>query len=265
MRALTLLAWGCAACLQLSSCNRRVLVGSLPGEEETPLGGQGGSKIVDPGEKLPTSLVFSSTFESGDLSEWGLEGNLYTASAGEIHVQNLQVHTGSSAAEVVTTETGGHVVMGVGGAWSEVLVRFWIRVDALYQTRNWPILHIDAEQDGGLEQLWDLGLDSSNGETYALFLWEMPAVAPIDEGRLAATSTVTIPVGTWSEITVHLLASPDETGFIRVFLDGSEVLNLSGRPAGTGDPLRFGFGSFAYDLEPRPASYALDDVEILIP
>lgn len=259
---------GFAGAALLSSsvaCDREIFVGSLP-EEEPPLGGgQGGMVAASGGGSAEDVPAFSSDFETGDFSEWGLEGALVTSDGGEITVQSVTTHEGRHAAQVSTSETGAHVVLTVSGPWTEVLIRFWIRLDTLYETPNWPILHIDAEQEDGLEQLWDLGLDSSNGENYGLFLWEMPAVTGLAEGTQVATSTSGIAVGTWTEIEVHLRAAADNTGYIRVLVDDQEVMNLSDRPAGTGDPLHLGFGSFAYYLEPRPADFLLDDVEILVP
>lgn len=273
MRVITRAGVGCWALSLLFACDRELWVGSLPDDSVVDMGGRGGasagqggaSLIPDPEETLPATLAFSSTFEAGDLSEWGLSGTSSTTSGGEIITQDLLAHGGSFAAEIVTHETGAHVVLGAEGDWSEVLIRFWIRIDTLYETQNWPILHIDAERDAGLEQLWDLGLDGSDGESYALFLWEMPAIAENQEAGRAATSTARLSLGAWSQIQVHVLPAADDSGFIRVFLDGLEVLSLTDRAAGTGDPLRLGFGSFAYDLEPRPASFVIDDVEILVP
>ena len=210
-------------------------------------------------------VPFESHFESGDLSEWGVSGATLTTAGGLISAQEETPHRGQYAARISTTETGEHVVLHVGGEWSELVIDFWVNVAANYETQNWPILHIDAVGEAGLEQLWDVGLDSSEGDGYRLFLWEMPAVSGAGEGTVAARSVESFAPGVWTQLQVHLRATPDESGFIRVALNGERILDLSERPAGTGDPLQLGFGSFAFGLEPRPADYFLDDVSIRIP
>lgn len=246
-----------ASVLQLFGCERHISVGAL---EQVGQGGATGEK-----SDWPSMLVFESHFEGGDLSEWGEPGSILTSEAGEISVQGTTVNEGAGAALVLTHETGGHVVLSVEGAWTEILFGFFLHVSAQYETSNWPILHIDARTDGNIEQLWDVGLDGSGGDGYQVFLWEMPAVSGEDEGTLAALTSGSFPAGKWTHFQVHLRAAPDESGFIRFYLDETLVLDLSGRPAGNGDPLHLGLGSFAFNLEPRPAELFIDDVTVHVP
>ncbi len=247
--------------LALLGCDRHIEVGEITD------GGEGGDPGEEPGEEpgLPGALVFASDFEVGDLSEWGETGSVLTTAGGEITVQGTTVHRGASAALVSTTETGEHVVLSVAGDWTEVLIGFFVNVGAQYGTGNWPILHIDARTPTNIEQLWDVGLDGSSGDGYQVFLWEMPAVSGASEGALAAVTPGAIPTQEWVHLEIHLRAASDDTGFIRLYLDGGLALDLSGRPAGSGDPLHLGFGSFAFGLEPRPAQLFIDDVTVHVP
>lgn len=247
-----------ASASTLLACERHITVGTLESNTQAEGGAQN-----SPG--LPDTLVFESRFEQGSLSEWGEPGPSLTTAGGEISVQGETVHGGLGAAQITTTTTGEHVVLNVGGEWSEVLIGFYVFVAAQYQTGNWPILHIDAQTDGYLEQLWDIGLDASSGEGYQLFLWEMPAVSGLGEGAVAArTEEAFLPMA-WTHIQVHLRAAADGTGFLRLYLNENLALDLSDRRAGNGDPLHLGFGSFAFGLEPRPADLYFDDVTVHVP
>lgn len=244
--------------VHLLGCDRHIAVGRLPSEKI----GEGGTTGEDP--EFPSTLAFESRFEGGDLSEWGETGSILTTAGGDISVQSATTHAGEGAALITTRETGSHVVLAVDGPWTEVLIGFFLNVAAQYETANWPILHIDALTDGNIEQLWDVGLDGSMGAGYQVFLWEMSAVSGAD-GALVALTSSALPVAEWTHLQVHLRATADETGFLRLYLDGQLALDLSGRRAGNGDPLHLGFGSFAFGLEPRPAEIFLDDVTVHVP
>lgn len=214
---------------------------------------------------LPTSLVFESGFETGSLSDFGISDSSVTAPAGVLSVEQTAPHNGTFSALVSTTETGEHLVLSIEGDWTEMLIGFWIQMEAVYETSNWPIVHIDARAPDAINQLWDVGLDSSLGDGYRVFLWEMPAVSGETDGALAALSETSFKAGEWVHLQLHLNAASDETGFIRVLLNEEQVIDLSDRKAGNGDSIYLSFGSFAFGLEPRPANYFLDDVSVHIP
>ena len=135
----------------------------------------------------------------------------------------------------------------------------------LYTSPNWPILHIDSQTDAGTVELWDLGVDNSMDGTHRLFLWEKPVLSGDTDGSRLASAADGFSVGEWTHIQVHLRASAESDGFIRVYQGGRMIIDLSDRPAGTGDWLTLGFGSFAYNLEPLPAQFWIDDVTVHVP
>src|SRR5690606_3953943 len=117
----------------------------------------------------------------------------------------------------------------------------------------------------GTVELWDVGLDSSTDQLYRLFLWEKAAVSDDGVESHIATAAEGFSASEWTHIQVHLRASAENDGFLVVYQDGNPLIQLADRPTGIGGPLVFGFGSFAYNLEPLPAQFWIDDVTIYVP
>jgi hypothetical protein len=258
-RSFFLLFMGAVLGVTLGSlgCDREILLGDL-GKS----GGMGGTG-PEPHE-LPTTLVFSSGFEPGNFSEWNESGSSLTRAGGTLSIGTTS-HEGGQAALFSTEITGEHVVISTGGDWTEILVGFWILFEAHYASPNWPILHIDSQTEAGTVELWDLGIDSSVDALHRLFLWQKPAVSDSGEEAQVGSAAEGFSVGEWTHIQLHLLASTGGDGFIVVYQNGRSVIEIANRPTGTGDPLVLGFGSFAYNLEPLPAHFWIDDVTIHVP
>lgn len=261
VRACLLCAVGWLGAFHLLSCDSEIYLGQYLTEDDTDqgLGGQG----EDTDSSLPENLLFQSDFEAGDLREWGLSESSLTSEGGVITVQSERAHGGQSAALFSTERTQEHVVLVVDVAERDLLIRFWFRCDALYETYNWPILHMDAKNEDQIIQLWDLGLDSSENAAYRLFLYESVEQSGVDGGRLAKTGTTTLNLAEWTLIEVQLRTGLDDLGAISVSINGEEEMIVSGYPLAVGQAMHLSFGSFASYLEPLPAEFLIDDIEIL--
>ncbi len=275
MRICSLIS-GCAiAAIPLLACERRIDLGDLspespgiagaPTTDDGASGGAGGETTL-PDEptvsEFPERLIFASDFEGGDLGEWGILAAGLETNGGVFSVDSANAQSGEFSARVVTDTLGEHIVVSRNFSESELLIGFWLRLQEIYSTQNWPFLHLDQVEGAGSAELWDLGFDASGEGEQRLFLWEKPALAGTEEGSRVAEASETFGVERWVHLQVHLLSAIDASGFLRVYQDEKLVLELADRSTSFGPELQLSFGSFIFGIEPLPATLWLDSVTV---
>lgn len=242
-----------SAMFMLLGCERQIDLGDIGSET----GGAGGE---EPG--LPARLVFSSDFDSGDLTEWGIDSDRLETTGGVFSVEAERAQAGGYSALVVTNALGEHTAVSTSLGEKELLIGFWLRLQETYNTSNWPFLHLDQIEETGITELWDLGFGADGDGTQTLFLWEKPVLANTVDGSQIADASESFGLDRWVHIQVHWLAENNAGGFLRVYQDERLVMDLTDRPTSLGGEIYLGFGSFIFAIEPLPAAIWLDTITV---
>ncbi len=251
----------------LGGCEQRVVLGDLESvgtAGASSIGGASGGGTG--GTAAGGTVVFSSGFETGDLSEWGLEGSSLTVAGGELAVSQAVAHGGSSALLVATETVDQHVVLSLDADYPKYVFGFWMRLSQTVSSLDWVLLNVDeVRDDGSIGELFDVSLRTENGAPGHLFVREKPALTGSGDTLEVGISDAPVPVGPWRHVEVAVTVATDGTGALQVIEDGQLTIDLPDRPTSTGGLPHLSVGSFAYELEPLPAELWLDDISLSTP
>jgi len=246
-------AGGCAlaalvASVGMSACDRRVDLGAI---------GDGAA-----------SLLWSASFERGDLSEWTGDGQ------GSMFNDNINgkfprvttaiAHGGRYAGLLTLSPTMGmpstnylfrdapSPAAGYYSAWfyipSSTFVGTWL-----------SLTHFRGQLADGtdLSAIWDVNLYPLPGGGLAAQLF--------DFSRQINTRQVVplpVPFDTWVQFQVYFVKATDATGQIQVFQDGLLILERQGISTVTNDQLQWDAGGACDALTLPPATVYMDDATI---
>jgi hypothetical protein len=237
--------------------------------------------------ELGTDVIWSTDFESGDLSAWsaapGTGGSYLSftdagADAGALNpsitLSTEQHHSGDHSLKIASLASipdPGPLPAGGGGVYKEGLFpenayySAWYYVPRPYvTTTNWNILRFrgvvdaDAGVDGGLSNLLDLNLISQGDGSMTLSLTDarhqyltlgLPDPVPI------------VPIGRWFQIECFYRNTTDPTGRLTIWLDGVQIYDIV-RPTGPSAAVYFTPCSLVYEMVPTDAELYVDDVAI---
>ncbi len=227
------------------------------GDNGPSSGGQAGTASTDPG------LVWSSGFETSDLSDWSADGAVVGGtreSAATAQVSTEQSHGGSSSVKVSFDTTDGQdhlaelyrrVEPGPAyyGAW------FFIaepHTPAVY----WSLFYFFAEAKAGdattRHALWDLNLNST-----AVYFYDEPLKHFVD-----SMPKIPYSVGRWFHLEAFLERPTPSSGHISVWLDGQPIIDVNGLTVAATDTLYWAVGSESNSLTPATCSLYVDDATI---
>lgn len=237
---------------------------ALPGAGTAPvdaaagagLGGAAGAATTD-------DVLWSSSVESGDLSDWTADG---PAAGGEqLHVASVQAsteraHTGSYSAKISfdTSDNDYHwaelfraVVSGTAyySAW------FYLEgshTPAVY----WTLSNFFGEATPGdmatRRGLWDLNLNAQS-----LYFYDETSKKFAD-----ASPALTYPVGRWFQVEILLDYAPPSASHLSVWQDGALILDRTNLQSPAGATLYWGIGTQTEQLSPPACTLYVDDVVI---
>ncbi len=247
------------------ACAPEILVGEY--REATPAGGTsstGGSTLGtggaagEGGAPLASPFPWSTSFETGDDSEFEAIGRARTLASGELFVGTEFARTGDYALRARLGENSDQALELLEiPANARVGAHYLIPAD--YETQNWVLMKFRTRE--GLEtesrDVFDIDVNRVASGEYRVVLWEH------GPGEIAAAD-VTFRSGTWVHLEAEFVASvAGEGGRLRVFQDGSEILD-TGLRATIDEELAstFAVGSVADWIEPLPADVWIDDVHV---
>ncbi|MDQ0279330.1 protocatechuate 3,4-dioxygenase beta subunit [Arthrobacter silviterrae] len=203
---------------------------------------------VLPTNSFPGTTVVADNFECGNLNKWTLQlGGDATAT-----VQQTTVHTGLSAASLVTTTNNlsrANLSHAIPAASTDVYADGWFNITAIGPVGNdVPYFRFWT----GSTRFADIYRYNSTGQ-----LW-LRVLSPAGTDIYAQLTTSSISLSAWHHVQMRVAAAGPTTT-IQVWLDGVQVYNSAAVNTSATSTTSVMMGSEHY---PQPASINIDDVII---
>lgn len=214
-------------------------------------GGEGGVPFASP-------FPWSTSFETGDDSEFEAIGRARTLASGELFVGTEFPRTGEYAlrARLVENSDQALELLEVPPN-ARVGAHYFIPAD--YDTQNWVLMKFRTREGLEIESrdVFDIDVNRVASGEYRVILWEH------GPGEIAAAD-VTFRSETWVHLEAEFVASTSgEGGRLRVFQDGAEIIDTGLRETIDQElASTFAVGSVADWIEPLPADVWIDDVHV---
>ena len=250
---------------------------------------------------LGTDLVWSTGFETGDLSDWSAPpgtGGTFESDAGganpSVTSTTEQAHTGAhsvkfasvAAAQGSPYSPGGSCLYKEGAFPQAAYYSAWYYIPAFSETLSaWSILKFmvpngataedadvgDASTSAAATQATALGRAIGTGELFDLSVLSLPGqlmtLVLFDARHQYLESPLPdpvpyLPIARWFQIECFYRNDSGPGGELTVWLDGVPIYDVK-RPTGGGTPpIVFAVCSLVNELSPQSASLYVDDVAI---
>jgi len=269
--------------LVATSCDQHVGLGVIP----TSSGGKGGDGSTGSGGRADnggnggagsagrggnggaTTVLWKSTFETMDLSEWTSD-----AAGGYLgdppSVGTDVVHRGKAATKLTVAPKPGQIsvmyLFREAPSPTEAYYSAWFYLPSTFTipafTNYLSLFHFNASTTGdgkSLTPLWDLNFFP---EAVGL----VPQLYSYTSGQIARQSnsqaTWTAPRDTWFHVEMLFVKSSTATGHITVWFDDNLVIDLNKVVTVPNDWLQWNAGGGADVIQPSPTSIYMDDAAI---
>jgi hypothetical protein len=236
------------------------------------LGGGGCGQHIDLGEigDGGASLLWRSTFEAGDLSEWtsdGAGGTRTENAPATPAVTDKMAHSGRYAGVATIAPMMGMDSLNYfyrrQPSPDEAYYGAWFYVPASFTGGSWlSLLHFRGSSDGdptNLTGIWDVNLYTLPTGDLAAQLGDF-----ISSFNLRQTSPVPVPRDTWVHFEVLFRKASDPGGRVAVWQDGALILDRAGVVTALSPLVVWEAGVGSDDLAPLPASVYVDDIAISV-
>jgi hypothetical protein len=237
------------------------------------LGAAGCSREVHLGSigDAAANLLWSATFEPGDLSEWTGDGQ------GGIDAENIPIspavttdvaHLGRYAGKSTVMPAGGmdsfNYFYRVQPSPDAAYYGVWIYVAPGFSVGTWlSVVHFRGSHTGDGTNpfaFWDINLYPQPDGSLAAQLYNY--VTPKD---LQQSSPIAVPVGQWVHFEVFLKKAFDATGQLEVWQDDVEILDAEGViTAVDTDWMEWSVGGASDNISPAPGLVYIDDATISV-
>lgn len=228
------------------ACNPRIQVG-----HEDPDAGDGGALIV--------GAPWSAGLETGDTSEWqGPLADSLRDGTGSLTVARQLAHTGTYALEATIAPMNDALDQAMIGRRAELRsgsFSAWYYVPQTPTTDYWVIMKLSGQVDGNR---FDIDVQTVTGDVPRLRLYEH------GKDYITPAASLPLPIATWFQLEVDLVATPDSDGRLSVKQDGVTMLDTGPRPTMTDDRVIFFVGSASRYVSPAPFSVFIDDAAITL-
>jgi hypothetical protein len=238
---------GCLA-LVAAACDRHVHLGDI---------GDGAA-----------SLLWTATFEPGDLSEWVGDGN------GGMYVDNAPVapavttnvvHRGQYAGIATVSPSTGmpsiDYLYRVAPSPPEAYYSAWYYLPPPITLHNYMSLsHFRGSQTGdgnNLMGIWDVNIIPHPDGSLVAHPYNY-----VTQTNLEEVTPVPVPVGSWVHFEVFLRKAADATGRIAVWQDGVLILDNPNVVTTQTDWVQWDAGGASDGVTPNPAVVYVDDAAI---
>ena len=235
------------AVLSVSGCERQVHLGEI---------GDGAA-----------GLLWSATFEVGNLSEWAGDGNggAFIANAPEATATLGVAHRGRYAGmATVTPATGAASISYLyrdQPSVPEAYYSAWFYVPSSFTVNTWlSLIHFNSSRsgDGGsVYPIWDLNLYPRADRSLVAHLFDYVTQTNIEE-----SAPVPVPVATWVHFEVFLRKAADAAGEIAVWQDGVSILDDRNVATAATEWVQWNVGGSSTDVTPPTAVVYVDDAAI---
>ncbi len=238
---------GCAL-LAAAACDRRVDLGAI---------GDGAA-----------SLLWSATFESGNLSEWTGDGqggafneNIAFVPSATTTIAHSGRYAGSVTLSPTASMTSTNYLFRNAPSPAAAYYSAWFYVPSSVTVGAWlSLIHFRGSQtaDGNAPfATWDVNLYPRADGSLAAQLYDYSS--QINTRQL---TPVPVPFDTWVQFEVHFVKATDATGRIEIWQDGALILARVGLATVTNDWLQWDAGGACDALSSSPATVYLDDAAI---
>jgi hypothetical protein len=249
---------------------------------------------------LGTDLVWSTGFESGDLSDWSAPagmGGTFEADAGGANPSVTptieRAHTGAYSVKFASTAAvqgspfspGGSCLYKEGQFPQAAYYSAWYYIPAFYETLSaWSLLKFMVPKSAAAEDAGGDDASTSAASTATALGGALGASELLDLNVLSLPGQVMtlvlfdarhqylesplpnpvpyLPIGRWFQIECFYRNDSGPGGELTVWLDGAPIYDVQ-RPMGGETPfIVFAICSLADDLSPQSAALYVDDVAI---
>lgn len=230
-----------------------------------------GSALQD---KNKTRPLWSADMESGDLSQWSLNGGggRYTSGRAEIQASNDIARSGSWSAKLTISTphspTSGARLFRWAETHGEQELYFsaWYYFPQRYSAPSWWNVFqwkskvtekpISARNDPFF--IVNVGNRADGQMYFYLYDWQ--------QRKSLHQEQMQIPVRQWTHLEARYRCAADNTGRVMVWQDSVLLVDLAGVPTryAQGD-CQWAVTNYSTDLKPTPATIYIDDASISVP
>jgi hypothetical protein len=232
-------------------------------------GGTGGAAGSDAGDGAVVNLLWTATFEPGDLSEWSGDGQggsfLQSATTPAVASADVE-HRGRFAGKYAVTPAPGLVsisyVFRRQPSPSEAYYGAWYYLSPAFTVHGYlSLVHFNGSHTGdgnNVYPTWDLNIypQASSGALIA-HLYNYATVTNVE-----SATPVPVPSGRWVHFEVLVRKATDATGRIAVWQNDVLVLDAEGVATTENDWMEWDVGAASDDLSPPPGVVYVDDATI---
>jgi hypothetical protein len=217
---------------------------------------------------LGSELLWSAQHETGDLSEWSLDGK--GGSSADMPDTSIAVSTDFAHSGKYSVKLSNAAVTAYESVrlWrqdaypEDAYYSAWYYLPRAYQTVNdWTIMQIRAPVPGDptvISQLLDIDLRSLPGGEMILTVFDH---RPQYLRSPTPDPAIPVPVGGWFQLEVFFRNVADDTGRFTIWLDGQLTYDLR-RPSGLNQVVYFSPCSVSQALTPTDSVIYLDDASV---
>ena len=214
------------------------------------------------------AVLWSSTFEVGDLSEWSKDGHggafFDNATAGPSATSEV-AHRGRFAGMATVTTMPGTTSISYlfrnQPSVPEAYYSAWFYIPTSFAVKTWlSLIHFNGSRSGDgsdLSALWDLNLYPRLDGSLVAHLYDYVA-----QTNLEQTVPAPVPVARWVHFEVFIRKAADATGDIAVWQDGVSILDNRNVVTAANDWLQWDVGGSSDDVTPPRAVVYVDDAAI---
>jgi hypothetical protein len=243
-----------------SACDARVHLGTLAATTTVDGGMTDGSS---------STVLWSATFEPGDLSEWLSDGGggsyLENVSTPITATTEIPAHKGRYAGKTTVSPSLGMATLSYlfrqQPSPSEAYYSAWFFVPSTVMVRSWlSVMHFRGSHTGDGRNVfpnWDLNLYALPSGGLAAQLYHYGTQVNLRE-------PLPLPVGTdrWVHFEVLMRKALGPTGRVTVWQDDVQIFDAEGVVTAENDWLEWDAGSASDDLTPTPSVVYIDDAAI---
>jgi hypothetical protein len=235
------------------------------------LGAAGGGAGSTAGDGGRVNLLWSATFEPGNLSEWsgdGQGGNFLQNATTPAVASTDVAHRGRFAGKCAVTPAPGLVsisyVFRHQPSPSEAYYGAWYYLSPAFTVHGYlSLVHFNGSHTGdgnNVYPTWDLNIypQPSSGALIA-HLYNFVTQTNVES---ASPVPVPVPNGRWVHFEVLLHKATDASGRIAVWQDDVLVLDADGVVTIENDWMEWDVGAASDDLGPPPGVVYVDDATI---
>ena len=217
--------------------------------------------IEDGGDRV----LWSATFEPGDLSEWTGDGQ------GGTYLENASIpgaaatdvtHNGRFAGKCAVTP-----VFGLGSfsymfrrqpSPREAYYSAWFYLSPALTVGSWlSLLHFNGSHTGdgrNVYPTWDVNLYPQASGALVAHLFNF-----VTQTNVESVSPVSVPTGRWVHFEVLIRKATDATGRVAVWQDDVLILDADGVVTTENDWMEWNAGAASTDVTPSPGVVYIDD------